>query len=290
MKVTRNRLEKIIRESISKVLNEYRGEQLTLPFDGGDTGAVNYEQYIDFVNSITKPGEITSSVNNLGEYVNKLKTYKKFLFEVGMNACFYNGYCREEFSNDEYEDRIEELEERYGDKIYGENNNPLSQEFGIGEELSNYGFKCFANMLIEHGADNLDYIMNILKNYCVNGMLYINRELTIPKALGRYSYNDDDDSYDSLYSELNSNFSDLGDYWSYGKEGGSAYYGVDFSNGTSTVNLIAMTPIENIDIPNTCGLDTVGEYEVSFIDNSKIMLVGLSIDGKEINIGHRVYK
>ena len=51
-----------------------------------------------------------------------------------------------------------------------------------------------------------------------------------------------------------------------------------------------MTPIENIDIPETCGMENAGEYEVSLKDNSLIMLVGVKIDCKEINLGHRVYK
>ena len=51
-----------------------------------------------------------------------------------------------------------------------------------------------------------------------------------------------------------------------------------------------MTPIENVDMSETCALCGVGEHEVRLHDDTKIMLVGLKIDGKEINIGHRVYK
>ena len=62
MKISKEKLTNMIKESISRiVLKEYGGEQLVLPFDG-DTRSYNYMQYVDFIKSLTNPGEITSKV------------------------------------------------------------------------------------------------------------------------------------------------------------------------------------------------------------------------------------
>lgn len=286
MKISRDKLLHMIKESISRVLlKEYGGEQLVLPYDG-DTRAYNYMQYVDFIKSLTKPGEITSNVHNIDEYYKKFNINSEALFDIGVNANFYDGYAREEFNDDEYEVFIDELEDKYGDIIYGENSNPLSVRYGIGEELSSEGFKYFANKLIESAKYEFSRMLGELFKYCVDGMLYMNRELVIPAALNRL----ESDNYNSLYELLQHMYSDLGYYWAYGIDTGCAYCAKRFEGGTSTVSLIAMTPIENVDMSETCALCGVGEHEVRLHDDTKIMLVGLKIDGKEINIGHRVYK
>ena len=291
MKISRDKLLHMIQESISRVvLKEYGGEQLVLPFDG-DTRAYNYMQYVDFVKSITKPGEITSNIRNVDDYYKYVNVNDELLFTIGMNSKFYNGYCREEFSDEEYEIVLGKLEDQYGELIYGENNNhPWSSKYNIGEELSDEGFKYLANYLINIGKSDIKWVLQVLfKNSNGDGMVYINRVLSIPSSFKRYT-GEDDMHYNSLYDLYNDNYSDLGHYWAYGTDTGNAYWSSNFEGGNSYVSLIAMTPIENIDIAETCGVDSVGENEVYFYDDRKIMLVGLTVDGKEINIGHRVYK
>lgn len=287
MKISRNRLRDIIRESISKVLlNEYRGEQLMLPFDGNSV-SLNYEQYIDFVKCVTKPGELTSNIRNIDDYYEHVNVSDELLFDIGMNCKFYNGYVRDEFSDEEYKIVLSDLERQYGEGIYGENSHPWSNRYNIGEELSDEGFRCLANYLIYIGKIDIKHMLNdLLKNSNGNGMVYINRVLTIPKALSRYT----EDGYDCLYDLLHKIYGDLGDYWAYGINTGGAYNRNNFDGGNSTIRLIGMTPIENIDMAETCGVESVGEYEVYFYDDRKIMIVGLEIDDKKIDIGHRVLK
>ena len=291
MKIKESDLRAMICESISKVLlREYGGEQLVLPFDG-DTGAYNYEQYIDFVKSVTKPGELVSNIHSIDDYYRKMDISDEFLFEVGMNAKFYNGYAREEFSEDEYDFVIGELEDKYGKEIYGKNNNPLSVKYNIGEELSEKGFRYLVEYLIDYGKQDLKLMLGELFRYSNNGMVYINRVLIIPKALSRYKEEDVDEyNYNGLYDLLVNEYNNLGNYWAYGVDTGGAYWYSNFKGGNSHVRLIGMTPIENVDIPETSGVNSVGENEIFLHDDKKIMLIGIEIDGKKINIGHRVCK
>ena len=275
----------MIRESISRVLlKEYGGEQLVLPFDG-DTRAYNYMQYIDFIKRITKPGEITSNIQTYDDYCKQMNITDETLFEIGRNVEFYDGYCGDEFNEEEYNYFIAELENKYGKEIYY-NDDSL--------ELSDYGDKCYKEELTNKGRRWLKYMLDKLFSNAVGGMVYLNRVLTIPQMSGRYSDNVDGDkfekTYNSLYELLIDYYGDLGYYWAYGTDNGSPYCGDYFKEGTSTVSLLAMTPIENIDIADTCGMDNAGECEVSLKNKDLIMLVGLKIDGKEINLGHRVYK
>ena len=299
MKITRGELMDIISESISRVLlNEYSGEQLVLPYDG-DTRAYNYMQYIDFIKSVTKPGEITSNVTSYESYCHQMDINDEVLFEVGRNVEFYDGFCRDEFNQEEYDYFIEMLENRYGEDIFGESEKQLWRKYdngdGCGSELTDYGFECYIKELIESGERSLHRMLDDLFYNSENGMVYINRELTIPQMLGRFNNIDGNDNrfekgYNSLYELLQNEYGDLGWYWAYGKGNGSAYCGNYFKEGTSTVSLLAMTPIENINIAETCAMENAGEYEVSLKDNSLIMLVGLNIDGKNINIGKRILK
>ena len=299
MKISKSKLVHMIRESISRVLlKEYGGEQLVLPYDG-DTRAYNYMQYVDFIKSLTKPGEITSNIDSYDDYYRQMNVNDETLFEIGRYVQFYDGFCRDEFNQEEYDYFIEQLVDTYGEDIIGDSEKQLWRKYdngdGCGSELTDYGFECYMRELIESGGQSLRNMLSELFYNSEHGMVYINRELTIPNMWGRFNNVGGNDNrfekgYNSLYELLQNEYGDLGYYWAYGKDKGSAYCGSYFKEGTSTVSLLAMTPIENIDIPETCAMENAGEYEISIKDNSLIMLVGVNIDGKEINIGHRVYK
>ena len=87
-------------------MKEYGGEQLVLPFDG-DTRAYNYMQYVDFIKSLTRPGEITSNIDSYDDYYRQMNVNDETLFEIGRNVQFYDGFCRDEFNPEEYDYFIE---------------------------------------------------------------------------------------------------------------------------------------------------------------------------------------
>lgn len=293
MRVSKSQLKHIIAESIKKqILNEYDGEQLMLPFDG-DTKQYNYMQYIDFVKSITKEGTLNSNIRSINEYLNSFK--QENYFEIGINTNFYHGYVRDEFDQDEYKCVIEELEEKYGKNIYGNNNNPLSINFSIGEELSDFGFKKLIAKLTCDGKNALlNKIHDLLSLNDNSTMIPINRVITIPYPLGRFTTNDcivrGEREYNDFYDYLENEFGGLGEYWAYGFNTGDAYCGNEYKRGIGLLRIIAYVPLEYINMPDTCGAELVGESEVYFKENAKILITQIIIGNKKINLGNRIYQ
>lgn len=289
-------LKHIISESIKQhLLQEYRGEQLMIPFDG-NTKPYNYMQYVDFIKRITREGTLKSKITSKKQYINSFSNEK--LFEIGMNIYFYPGYVRDNFDYDEYNFRIDELENKYGKEIYGKNNNPLSNRFQIGEELSDFGFQKLEETLINVGKSSLsttvDYLTSLNNN---SNMIPINRVISIPKAFGRFSTVGDKeyteyggDEYKDFYSYLLNEFGGLGDYWAYGYDTGEAYRGDSYDGGTDYLRIIGYVPLEYINIADTCGADITEESEIYFTTHAKLLLTTIEINGKKINIGNRIYE
>lgn len=292
------KLKLILKEGLKKSLNEYGGEQLNIPFDEQSSRATNYEQYIDFVKSITQPGTLTPTITNTQQLLSKCSNND--FFDTGINVYFYTGYVRDEFNDDEYEEQLNELEEEYGEEIYGSNNNQLAKDYNLFEELSEFGVQKMIEKMIDAGKGSIEHMANWLFKNSMNGLIPVNREIIIPKALGHYDVRkdvDDDlsDDYRNIgdfYSFLKYEWENLGQYWAHGTDSGVAYRGDNyhFSGGVSSVRIVGYTTIENIDFGNTCGVENVGEDEIFFKNGAKIMLTTLFFDEKPVKLGNRIYQ
>jgi len=241
------------------LLNEYKGEQLVLPFDG-NSHAYHDMQFMDYLQHNSVGKTLSTKYKTPQDYFNTLPDDE--LIEI--------------FSADLLDLSIwEDMQDLFDKEMdYDDFNNLF--------DLIN---------LSNNPNAAKDFIMNIIKERYLNfiseltvredGLIYIEREVGIPNIkadrmffkLQKYFRNQEDTQY---YDFLNQMFKgNVGVCWAYMKGSGQAYDNM-FGNKT-LLTLQGYTRCEDVNWATTFEFQQYNEYELRLKDNGLVEITNISV-------------
>ena len=239
----------ISEDAVRKIYEDYR--QLKLPFNDttgkGYDDKYNYEHYIDWLEEIGKYGTLESSGINKRQLWNYIEDNSQEAFNIfsedcedsyylddiscGVNALFNYGedWRREYFILPEemYEDPdfdISDFINEYNIDIEDlDSVEKMLTDEGC-EELKKWMYENFKSRYEDNGIPH-----NLIVNE--RGLIYIEREISIPDTLSTKVYvNDEERNKDNYFALLRKWYNGLGNCWSWNKGHGEAYCAGHYDN------------------------------------------------------------
>jgi hypothetical protein len=273
-----------ISESKLKRLYEYHN-QMVIPFEtikdengntlfyGNDNGRkLNYQHFMDFLESFGKKGTLQPSDFNWKEAIDEslLDTFDMLCEEYSekyqiIDDMFYGYYRVETFveiirnliPNAEFElldnnTKIKITFEDFSTEV--EVQHGYSEFFDIITNLFSYDEDDFLSFVDDE--DKKNYVKRHSEEYDFpdgiktdeRGLIYVERELTIPFYLDN-SFNG---TYSNFYNRLNNDYGEhVGQYWSWNKDCGHAYNGNNYNNKYTRVVLCGYVDPKSVDWKQT---------------------------------------
>jgi len=264
-------LKTIIAETVRNIITEiHQGQQFSIPFDG-NSEPVNFEHFIDYLETIGKYGKINSP--KMIEFYND----KNVLRDCGIGSFFFG---MDELDEDGFNEFIENFNEKYNSynlwvqgipDVYSSNVDTNT----IYNYLTPQGINLWDKEIVNRGYDVIsDFIYKMTIND--KGQIYCERMIILPNPTERYSEGSQD-FYDSL---LNDYGDSMGVYWSYANGGGRQYYDSKYQG--SEVILKGFVNPEDVDWEMTIQLETMDESELRLIPNALVEIDEITYGSKKL--------
>ena len=283
--------EQDIINMVKRVINElHKGQQLMIPFDG-DSQPYNYMQFMEYIESIGKPGELPAPTIDFKTFI----LNSDFLERCGLytlqdfEGCF-RAYDVIDFLND--------IEYSHGDELVYKNNidddefepmdfddylnaigKPRIEEWEDEDFYNLFNNKQFiSNLLREKGKYHL---LDLYKCCCIlndKGQIRIERVIDTPGIFRNNSPKADIDNSNNVedYTQsIQRRFPSLGVCWTYERDCGDAYC-TDFKNGTK-INLIGWVNPTDVDWETTVQLESLEEWELRLNSGALVQLDAIQI-------------
>lgn len=259
-------------------LNEYKGEQLVLPFDG-DSSSYNYMQYIDYLQQNSVGKTLTTKYKTPQEYIDTLETP----YLIWLARCYFNEVQSYEDSGGFFENdgAVYEL------KMLVHNWNEI-YDIGFNENIE----KSDVRGLI-HNSKNPELAIDIFSSYMKDvlgrmfvkflitkdGLIYVERAVQIPQIFN-HSFKNNSGFDEELFYHLNSTyFGNVGVCWSFGVNNSDAYYGDKaYTNDIkNTIILKGFTRFEDVDIIATVSLFFMNERELRLKKDGLVKITNMEL-------------
>jgi len=260
------------------LLNEYKGEQLVIPFDG-DSDSYNYMQYIDYLQQNSVGKTLTTKYKTPQEYIDTLE--KPYL--IWLARCYFNEVQSYEdsggfFENDGAVDELKKLIHNWNE-IYGIDFNENIEKSDVRGLIHNsknpeLAIDIFSNFM-KYVLRKIFKILLITKD----GLIYVERAVQIPQIFN-HSFKNDSGFDEELFYHLNSTYlGNVGVCWSFGVNNSDAYYGhkVYTNDIKNTIILKGFTRFEDVDIIATVSLYFMNERELRLKKDGLVKITNMEL-------------
>ena len=287
-------------ESQLLLLKEYHGQQV---FNFDDNGEPyykknNYENYIDYLESIGHYGQLPPSewtketINNtIDNELEKIDIDDNDLSEDDYNYAFYSlieasffyNKDSDELFNEEFAEIINEYNQFLEEYNYVHDSGNLEYFLRNKKKLYVYSEDDAYQYLTDLGEEEYDKELreaykNHIEEYDIKwgltlnerGLIYMEREIIIPKATSPYVRKDYTGSLDNdYYKILHDNYYGIGNCFSWSKNKGEAYCGNSFGVGNTHILLKCWVDPKDVNWEETVHRNCYGlrdEQEI-YVDN-----------------------
>lgn len=268
--------------------------QLTIPFDNKyhEVDGKNipmkqdYEYFIDWLESIGHYGTLPQGKNtSIREIINsylKNPKYVEYLKDMFVDDYEDGGYI-DGFIEDAYE-RLTDYEDYEGINCFLKEINDIS-ELAYNEDLEEFtqyltqdGLELCNKLLKQYILEKLDEygFMHSIEKNVKNGLLYIERVITIPSITG-YSNNFSEEDF---FKHLNNSYDAVGECWTWKEGGGDAYNG----NQGDKITFKGWVNINEVDWKETIFLNCYSlnyEKEIRLNKNSMVQINEITTSNNE---------
>jgi hypothetical protein len=262
-----------LRYIVENVIKEYhKGQQLILPFDGNDE-PYNYMQFIEWLEEVGKYGKLPSAPNGLNDVFENTE----ILRDMGISSFYYG--TGEEFDADGYYDFMCDFIKMNGEGVLvdGYNADRILDEIGCVEDTASFltkeGVELWKNAIIEKGRQWSQWWKNSSLTVNENGLIYCERMIGLEPIMKRYHAPEEFNNQD-YYQMLKSDYSGIGECWSYARGGGRIYF--DYY-GTQEVLLKGWVSPSDVDWGSTVSLDSMNEEELRLGYNATVQIDSIEI-------------
>lgn len=268
----------IMTENQLLVLKEYHG-QLSFNFDNEGNGYFeknNWEHYIDFLENIGTYGQLPASQwtrRNIINEVEKAKEkieyssndldeedYRRAFLEVVYSSFIYEKTQEDDFKEDflTYFNDYNEFKETHNYYDEADTLNEFLKSKKILDDVDNLegfltpsGYEKYLVELHNMFTDKIeDYDMVYGLNFNKRGLIYIERDLSIPKFdLPKF------ENEESYYDYLNREFYSIGKYFTWEEDAGDTYWGESYAVGSSRIKLKCWIDPKDVDWEETTRLN-----------------------------------